>query len=153
MATPRKVRISNLDFHGSCCDGPGLRNVVFFQGCTRHCPGCHNPGTWAPEGGHEIAIPELVRLIDLHTPLRRITISGGEPLLQKDGLLELVRRLRRKSYDIAVYTGCRLEDVPADLLAEIDYIKVGDFQQDRVTSVMPYVGSTNQKFIRLRPQN
>lgn len=143
------VRISNLDFHGSSCDGPGIRNVVFFQGCNRHCPGCHNPGTWDPAGGKEVEINELVREINNNTPLRRITISGGEPLQQFDGLMDLVRCLRRQKYDIAVYTGCRMEEVPASLLSEIDYIKVGDYRKDYHTSVKPYIGSSNQQFIKL----
>ena len=143
------VRINNLDFHGSSCDGPGIRNIVFFQGCYRHCPGCHNPGTWNPTGGKDVNISDLVQTISKNTPLRRVTISGGEPLQQFDGLMELVRRLRQKEYDIAVYTGYRMEDVPKSLLSEIDYIKVGDYRKDCHTTIKPYVGSSNQQFIKL----
>ncbi len=143
------LRINNLDFHGSTCDGPGIRNVVFFQGCNRHCPGCHNMGTWNIHGGHEIEISALSSMIDTKTPMRRITISGGEPLLQAEGLLGLAHCLHRKGYDIAVYTGNKLEDVPGDLIELIDYIKVGDYQRDYHTSVKPYVGSLNQDFIKL----
>jgi anaerobic ribonucleoside-triphosphate reductase activating protein len=143
------IRINNLDFRGSTCDGPGIRNVVFFQGCSRHCPGCHNPGTWNPLGGQQMDVAELVALIDRETPMRRITISGGEPLLQLDGLFELSKQLKQKGYDIAVYTGNRLQDVPKALLALIDYIKVGDFQLSKRTTVTPFVGSSNQEFIKL----
>ena len=141
--------INNLDLRGSTCDGPGMRNVVFFQGCDRHCPGCHNSGTWNKDGGHLMSVDNLVSIIDENTPLRRITISGGEPMLQHDGLMSLVRVLSKKDYDIAVYTGNSMEDVDPELLQYIDYIKVGDFQIDRKTSVKPYVGSTNQSFIKL----
>ena len=144
------ARISNLDFRGSSCDGPGIRNVVFFQGCTRHCPGCHNPATWNPCGGYSVKINDLVDLIKSKTPMHRITISGGEPLLQLDGLMELVRQLREARYDIAVYTGNRLEDVPPELLSMINYIKVGDYRKEYHTTVKEYVGSTNQEFIKLR---
>ena len=144
-----KLLISNLDLRGSTCDGPGVRNVVFFQGCDRHCPGCHNAGTWNMEGGHLMSVDNLVSVIDENTPSRRITISGGEPLLQYEGLMTLVKSLREKNYDIAVYTGNSMEDVSPDLLEYIDYIKVGDFQIDKKTSVKPYVGSTNQSFIKL----
>jgi anaerobic ribonucleoside-triphosphate reductase activating protein len=95
-------------------------------------------------------INELVSLIDSNTPLRRITISGGEPLLQMDGLMELVRQLRASNYDIAVYTGNSLEDVPRELLSMINYIKVGDYRKEYHTTVKPYVGSMNQEFIKLR---
>ena len=90
-----------------------------------------------------------MEIIDQKTPMRRITISGGEPLLQMEGLLELVSSLRQKGYDIAVYTGNDLADVPQALLENINYIKVGDYQQEHRTSVKPYVGSTNQEFIKL----
>ena len=96
-----------------------------------------------------MSVDNLVSIIDENTPLRRITISGGEPMLQHDGLMSLVRVLRKKDYDIAVYTGNSMEDVDPELLQYIDYIKVGDFQIDRKTSVKPYVGSTNQSFIKL----
>ncbi len=141
--------INNLDLRGSTCDGPGVRNVIFFQGCDRHCPGCHNSGTWNTKVGHQMSVGELVSVIDENTPLRRVTISGGEPLLQYDGLISLVKILHEKDYDIAVYTGNSMEDVDPELLQYIDYIKVGDFQIDRKTSVRPYVGSTNQSFIKL----
>ena len=141
--------LNNLDFRGSVSDGPGVRNIVFFQGCDRHCPGCHNAGTWDTENGERMSVDELVSVIDENTPLRRITISGGEPLLQPEGLLTLVRMLHEKDYDIAVYTGRSLEDVPQEILDNIDYIKVGDFQLDKRTTTKPYVGSTNQSFIKL----
>lgn len=144
------VRINNLDFRGSSCDGPGIRNVVFFQGCDRHCPGCHNQRTWNRCGGYKMKINDLVSLIDSNTPLRRITISGGEPLLQMDGLMELIRQLKQKHYDIAVYTGNSLDEVPQKLLDSINYIKVGDYRKEFHTSVKEYVGSTNQEFIKLR---
>lgn len=143
------IRINNFDFRGSTCDGPGIRNVVFFQGCARHCPGCHNPGTWDPSKGRETTLDDLVDSIDRHTPLKRITISGGEPLLQLDGLRELVKMLRKREYDIAVYTGHRLNEVPQDVLEAIDYIKVGEYRRDCHTSTKPFVGSANQEFIRL----
>lgn len=143
------LNINNLDLRGSTCDGPGIRNVIFFQGCSRHCPGCHNAGTWDPEGGHSMSVDALVSIIDENTPMHKVTISGGEPLLQFDGLMELVHSLREKDYDIAVYTGFPKEEVSPELLDCIDYIKVGDFKIDKRTTTKAYVGSTNQDFIKL----
>ena len=87
--------------------------------------------------------------IEKQTPKKHITISGGEPLLQKKGLLTLVRLLRQKGFDIAVYTGHSLKEVPARLLKLLNSIKVGDFRINDRTTVKPYVGSTNQEFIIL----
>lgn len=80
------LRINNLDFRGSTSDRPSVSNAVFFQGCDSHCPCCHNLGTWDSAGGQPIEVRELVALIDRETSVRRITISGGEPLLQEVSL-------------------------------------------------------------------
>ena len=144
------LRINEFDFRGSTNDGPGVRNIIFLQGCDLHCPGCHNPATWNTYGGELMSIPEIVSLIDKNTPLKKITISGGEPLLQPVGLLELSRKLYEKGYDIAVYTGRTMQDVPPELLKIINYIKVGSFKQELKTFTKAYVGSLNQEFIKLR---
>ena len=147
------LRVNNFDFRGSTCAGPGVRNVLFLQGCDRHCPGCHNTATWNMNGGSSMTVAQIMTLIEQNTPMRRITISGGEPLLQMKGLLVLSRELYRKGYDIAVYTGNTLADVPEELLETIHYIKVGDFQKSLKTSIKSYVGSTNQEFIKLHERN
>ena len=77
-----------------------------------------------------------------------ITFSGGEPLMQTEGLIELVKLL--EGFDIAVYTGHELFDVPKELLERINYIKTGSFKEELKTTVKPFVGSTNQEFRRLR---
>lgn len=143
------VRINSFDFRGSTCDGPGIRNVIFFQGCNRHCPGCHNPSTWAIDAGWEVDIDILIKIIIVNTPMRKITISGGEPLLQLQGLIALTRKLHQKDFNLAVYTGENLDEVPRLLLSYIDYIKIGEFRQNLQTSVKPYIGSSNQRFIKL----
>lgn len=143
------LRVNNFDFRGSTCDGPGVRNVLFLQGCDRHCPGCHNSATWDKNGGKLLPVAQVVKLIEENTPSRKITISGGEPLLQMKGLLALSRALYMKGYNIAVYTGNQLEDVPQALLKTIHYIKVGDFRNSLRTSTKAYVGSSNQEFIQL----
>lgn len=149
MKQSTSLRVNNFDFRGSTCDGPGVRNVIFLQGCDRKCPGCHNPATWNPAGGTLMSVEDIVGLIEQNTPMQKITISGGEPLMQLPGLLELSRQLYWKGYDIAVYTGRSLEEVPQELLKNIHYIKVGDYRKDLRTSVKSYVGSSNQEFIRL----
>ena len=68
--------------------------------------------------------------------------------MQKEALLELILML--KDFDIAVYTGHELEEVPKEILDNIKYIKAGPFKEELRTATMPYVGSSNQVFRRLK---
>ena len=68
-------------------DGPGLRYVIFTQGCKLRCEFCHNPDTWKMSGGKEMSVEELVDDILNYLPFFQasgggVTVSGGEPLLQ-----------------------------------------------------------------------
>ena len=132
----------------SVVDGPGMRFVIFTQGCEHHCAGCHNPQTHDPNGGETVSVDWLKEQIDAQKLIRGITFSGGEPLMQTEGLIELVKLL--EGFDIAVYTGHELGDVPQELLERINYIKTGPFKIELKTTVKPFVGSTNQEFRRLR---
>lgn len=80
-------------------DGPGIRMVIFLQGCNLKCAYCHNPDTIALKGGQQVAIEELVsRAVNLKSYFGNtggVTASGGEPLLQAKGLYELFRELKK----------------------------------------------------------
>ena len=66
----------------SIVDGPGLRYVVFVQGCPRSCPGCHNPQTHDPLGGYLSTTEFLLQEIKSDKLLEGVTFSGGEPFMQ-----------------------------------------------------------------------
>lgn len=140
-----KMNIQAIDYRGSIVDGPGLRTVVYVQGCEKHCKGCHNYTTWDPNGGTIYTVEALETEIRKKSLTKRITISGGEPLLQYEELLKLVQQLA--DFNITVYTGYELEKVPKTLLPQIDYLKVGPFIQRLHSATIPYAGSTNQKFL------
>jgi anaerobic ribonucleoside-triphosphate reductase activating protein len=73
----------------SIVDGPGLRFVVFTQGCPHRCAGCHNPDTHDPEGGREMPVSEVVRQM-LSNPLTDgVTLTGGEPFFQAAACAEI----------------------------------------------------------------
>ncbi len=129
----------------SCDDGPGMRSVLFFQGCSKNCPGCHNAKTHNPEYGQMYDLFHLVELIEARCPTHMITISGGEPLEQKDGLMKLLRELKKRGYNVCLYTGWRREDVPGCVLEYVDYLKVGGFIKQLHHGDLQYYGSSNQK--------
>ena len=79
-------------------DGPGVRFVVFMQGCPMRCKYCHNPDTWALSGGREVTAREVfgeaVRYKRYFGKKGGVTVTGGEPLLQLDFLIELFTLLK-----------------------------------------------------------
>lgn len=146
------IRINYIDFHGSVSDGPGVRTVLYVQGCNRHCVGCQNPQTWNESEGILYDVNELTELIVNRSPSRRITISGGEPLQQMESVEYLVHLLKKRQFDIALYTGNELKDVPQRLLIQLDYIKAGAFILNKKCTTIPYIGSTNQIFKCLKKE-
>ena len=81
-------------------DGPGLRYVVFFQGCPMRCQYCHNPDTWEVRKGTEVTVDEIMENYNKNRSFYTkggLTVTGGEPLLQIDFLLELFKEAKRQN--------------------------------------------------------
>ena len=89
-------------------DGPGLRLVVFLQGCPLRCRYCHNPDTWSPTGGQKVTIAEVVRKAIRMKPYfgstGGVTLSGGEPLAQAPFTRALLGELQREGIQTALDT-------------------------------------------------
>ncbi len=131
----------------STVDGPGNRLVIFLQGCLAHCSECHNKDTWDLSKSHIIEIDKLSHEIKDKAVNKKITISGGEPLLQEKSLIKLLKSL--KGYDLCLYTGFEKEEVSKEIIGKLHYIKTGKYIKELRNVAIPYVGSTNQKFIDL----
>lgn len=94
-----KGKIHSFESFGTV-DGPGIRFVVFMQGCSLQCKYCHNRDTWSMMSGKEYTVQELVdRILKYHNYFSQsgggVTISGGEPLLQLDFLTALFKELKK----------------------------------------------------------
>ena len=102
-----KGRISATESFGSV-DGPGIRFIVFVQGCRYRCQYCHNPETWEREGGYEATAQEIFRQAWRYRPYWKqtggITVSGGEPLLQLAFVTELFRIAKAKGVNTVIDT-------------------------------------------------
>lgn len=90
-------------------DGPGIRVVVFFQGCALRCKFCHNPDTWAINGGEEYTPEELVKKIERFKTYFAssgggVTFSGGEPLRQPQFLLEVLKLCKSRGIHTCIDT-------------------------------------------------
>jgi anaerobic ribonucleoside-triphosphate reductase activating protein len=132
----------------SLCDGIGYRTVLFLQGCNLHCKGCQNKSTWDITKGIKIEVKELANQLRNKCFNKELTITGGEPLMQADALKDLLEEL--KDFDLCLYTGHLLNEVPQDILNYLKYIKVGPFVQELKTTTKPFVGSKNQEFIEVK---
>lgn len=88
--------IHSLESFGTV-DGPGIRYVIFFQGCPMRCKYCHNPDTWQAGAGTEMTVEELLKKADSVREFLRgggITATGGEPLMQLPFLTELFKKAK-----------------------------------------------------------
>lgn len=108
-------------------EGPGIRLVVFLQGCHLRCLYCHNPDTWNLRGGQEVAIEDILRKLEdqrpYFSPRGGLTVSGGEPLIQRKNLFELFRRARAAGFHTALDTnGAILDQDTKKLLEETDLV-------------------------------
>jgi anaerobic ribonucleoside-triphosphate reductase activating protein len=143
----------------SIVDGPGLRYVVFVQGCPHRCAGCHNPQTHDPSGGYGICGAELISRFQKaarDNPLiSGVTLSGGEPFTQARPLLPFARRVREAGFGLWIYTGWTIEEIlsrrdayETALLGCADALVDGRFEAGERTLEIPFVGSANQRVIR-----
>ncbi len=108
-------------------DGPGVRAVVFMQGCPLRCVCCHNPDTWDFDGGKEMSVGELMdkirRLRAYFGKDGGVTVSGGEPLMQADFVRELFKRCHAEGINCALDTSGCVYDTDVDaLLDECDLV-------------------------------
>ena len=90
-STPTPGRIHSIESFGTV-DGPGVRFVVFLQGCPMRCAYCHNPDTWEINAGSYISAEQIMESYERNKSFYKdggITVTGGEPLLQLDFLTEL----------------------------------------------------------------
>ena len=121
-----KGRIHSFQSLGAV-DGPGIRYVIFMQGCPYRCPYCHNPDTKAYAGGTEYTADELVaKIIRYKTYFGKdggVTVSGGEPLLQAEFLCELFEKLHAVGINIALDTaGIKPNETVKRLLKSTDTV-------------------------------
>ncbi len=139
--------------------GPGERAVLWVAGCPRDCPGCISPEMQPYDAGEDVTVAALAaRLERIAAPLDGVTISGGEPFDQAEALTELLERLHdiRPEWNVLVYTGYLMEELPADparaaLLKRVDILADGPYRQE-IPRNHPLTGSGNQRVHYLTPR-
>lgn len=116
-------RIHSFETFGAV-DGPGIRFVIFLQGCHLRCKYCQNRDTWDCLGGEEYTVSELIEKIERYRNYRKasnggVTISGGEPLLQAKFLIQLLQELKKRNIHVAIDTSGEV-DLTEDIKRVID---------------------------------
>jgi anaerobic ribonucleoside-triphosphate reductase activating protein len=138
-------------------NGDGLRVVLWTAGCEHHCPDCHNPVTWDPDGGTEFdeaAKQELFEILK-RPYISGITFSGGDPLLMRtrEEITELIKEIHDNFPDktIWVYTGYEWKDVKnLSLMKMIDVLVDGRFVKELKDNKLCWRGSSNQHVIDVK---
>mgnify|MGYP001209303540 CR=1 FL=1 len=181
MAEAKRTKASDL---GSCrlasylsdsiVDGPGLRLVLFTQGCPHRCRGCHNPSTHLNVGGYKQDLNELLAVYEANPLLEGITLSGGEPLLHAAALAPFAAAIRERDGDVILYSGFTLEQIrkmmrgesPGEkfsrmkmfkpdpegikaLMGQTDILIDGPFVENKRNIDLLFRGSENQRLIPL----
>ncbi len=137
----------------SIVDGPGMRFVVFVQGCPHHCKGCHNPESHDPAGGFATTTTRIWKNVAINPTIRGVTFSGGEPFLWGRELAAVGRCAIEAGLDVMTYSGYTLEQLAkmaqADdgvraLLAVTRYLVDGPFVEEKRDLTLRFRGSGNQ---------
>ncbi len=140
----------------SIVDGPGLRAVLWTQGCLHHCPGCQNPSTWDMEGGGLVPIDMVLEAIDELEYQDGITFSGGDPMYQVEACNIIASHCQKKGLNIWVYTGFTYEEIMKlakkkpvylDFLKKIDVLVDGRYVEKERDLNLLFRGSANQRLI------
>ena len=140
----------------SIVDGPGLRTVIWTQGCGHHCKGCQNPQTWDFDGGGEVPIEMVLEAIDELEYQTGITFSGGDPMFQPEACNEIAKYCKQKGYNIWCYTGFTYEElmemakknpIYLEFLKKIDVLVDGRFHLEERDLSLLFRGSRNQRLI------
>ena len=147
-----KIRLAgdcNID---SIVDGPGLRIVIWTQGCRHNCFNCHNPQTHDVHGGSVVDTSEIIQLIDETQLQAGITLSGGEPFDQAVPLIEVAAHAKQNNLNVWAYTGYRYEDLlkndeQRQLLEYVDVLVDGKFIDAQRHYEIKFKGSLNQRII------
>lgn len=151
-----KLRLAGKLRHSSV-NGPGVRYVLFFQGCKHNCPGCHNPETHDLHGGLQCDTETVIDEILKTRYLDGLTLSGGDPLLQPEAAMEIASKAKQAGLNVWMYTGSTWEEIlkkdsdspERKLLHYLDVLIDGPFIAAQKTETALWRGSSNQRLINV----
>lgn len=132
----------------SVIDAEGISLVIYFQGCSRGCHGCHNPDLQKKSGGRTMTVEDIIKYINQYKDwYSAVVFQGGEPLEQDLAeLMELTYKIKEElGLEVWLYTGYEYKDIPFPLNVYADVIIAGGFVEKLKTGGFP--ASSNQRVI------
>ncbi len=150
-----QMRIAGI-INESIVDGPGIRMVIFTQGCLHNCTGCHNQHTHSFDAGELIDTDKIITDIKKNPLLDGITLSGGDPFEQAAACAVLAGEVKKLGLNVVTYTGYTYEQLIglttqragiADLLENTDVLIDGPFVLEEKDLLLKFRGSANQRII------
>ena len=147
-----KIRLATYLEPDSIVDGEGIRTVVWTQGCSHNCEGCHNPSTHDFKGGFEVDIDEIINDLNKIEFQRGITFSGGDPMFQAEACNAIAVAAKAKGLNVCCYTGFTFEKLlnnpkTLEFLKNIDVLVDGKFILKQRSLNLDFRGSKNQRII------
>lgn len=152
------IRLSGV-IKESIVDGPGIRYVIFTQGCPHRCEGCHNPQTHDFDGGYDENTRRLVEDLKKNPLISGVTFSGGEPFCQPEPLLQIAKEVHKLNKTVVSFSGYTFEELVelsktksaiSDLLKEVDILIDGKFILEEKSLMLKFRGSKNQRIIDVK---
>ena len=155
MENSTTLRLNGL-VEESIVDGPGLRFVLFTQGCRHNRTGCHNPDTHDLAGGYSLSTTDIIAKFTKNPLLAGITFSGGEPFLQPLPLCAIAEAVHSQQKTVLTYTGFTFEKLHSmaqtnisikGLLDATDILIDGPYTEALRSLELRFRGSTNQRIL------
>ncbi|NLK95359.1 MAG: anaerobic ribonucleoside-triphosphate reductase activating protein [Clostridiales bacterium] len=154
MSNDKNIRLAGIVYE-SLVNGPGIRRVLFSQGCRHNCTGCFNPETHSFTDGELMDMDMIIKDILDNPMLDGVTFSGGDPLEQADKFAYIAKAIRKSGLNVWCYTGYTFEYLINnidkngwnDLLQNIDVLVDGPFQEEKKKEGLKFRGSSNQRII------
>lgn len=150
-----QIRLASPLQKDSVVDGPGIRMVIWTQGCPHNCKNCHNPETHDFKGGFLTDTTSIINQIKEIELQDGITFSGGDPMMQPLACLEIAKACQKLKLNVWCYTGFLFEDLLKkdnclEFLKYIDVLVDGPFIESMKSYSAKYRGSTNQRIINVK---
>ena len=154
-----KIRLASSLQSDSIVDGEGIRTVIWTQGCSHHCKGCHNEITWSFDDGFLEDIEEVKKELKNLKGQDGITLSGGDPFFQIEACLEIAKYAKQINLNVWCYTGFTFEQLLVmsksnkniiKFLENIDVLVDGRFIVEERSLDLKYKGSKNQRILNVK---
>ncbi|MCM8710692.1 anaerobic ribonucleoside-triphosphate reductase activating protein [Clostridium sp. SYSU_GA19001] len=158
MSFDKKIRLAGI-LQESLVNGPGIRRVIFAQGCPHNCKNCFSPHTHSYDKGELMDMDIIIEDIRRNPLLKGVTFSGGEPWEQADKFSYIAKAVKAMGLSVWCYTGYTFEYILqhhnkkrgwSELLKYVDVLVDGKFEEDKKDSALRFRGSANQRIIDVK---